>query len=108
MFQNIEQQRFDPLIATAVAAGLTAVYLCWTWLKRKLEAKKPFEELPMAPNSHWLKGHIGLREAKGDFRLQHKILMEENANEYGQAGYCKCATDSNKFPALFWPIPNTL
>lgn len=47
--------------------------------------RKPFPELPMPPNPHWLVGHIK-NLTGGDFQKSHKEVFEKESNEFGQIG----------------------
>ena len=51
-----------------------------------LELKKPIPELPMAPNSHWLYGHLKILYGR-NFPTQLYQICHDHANEYGQTGY---------------------
>ncbi|CAB9512410.1 Leukotriene-B(4) omega-hydroxylase 2 [Seminavis robusta] len=73
------------LLAVAVVAA-TAIYVAFKQLRRYLENKKPFAELPMAKGNHFIFGH-GSALFTGDFRKAFKTLGEDSANEYGQVGF---------------------
>ena len=53
-------------------------------LSATFQKRKPFDELPTPPNSHWLLGHLPLLE--GDFRICHHRLFRDHSNEFGQTG----------------------
>ena len=71
----------SPIGTAAMAVSLTILYLTWRKIRRHLESKKPFENLPMSPESHFLLGHQGL--FGGDFRAAHQKLCYDEADEYG-------------------------
>jgi cytochrome P450 len=54
-------------------------------LRRYLETKKPFRDLPMAPGSHFVFGHIHIMLGD-DFKDTFQRLFI-NANEYGQVSF---------------------
>ena len=64
--------------------GFTLVYVLWRRFRAHLESKKPYEGLPMVPNSHFLLGHMGLLGIP--FQRYFQILSD-NANENGHTGY---------------------
>jgi len=85
-------------ISAMIVVALTTIYLVfWKKLKARLESTKPFEELPMARDSHFLLGHLGSLGLS--FHEQQYRLSVESANEHGQCGYWllsqKCVAVSN-------------
>ena len=72
------------LVSGAVGL-LSALYLRWKRYRKVLEERKPFDGLPMPPNSHWLLGQFPY--VGGDFRISQMRLNRDFCNEYGQTGY---------------------
>lgn len=73
-------------LATAFsAAAATLLYLMWRAFRRFQETKKPFADLPMPKDTHWLHGHA-LSLFQRDFQKGLKHLTVDSANEYGQTG----------------------
>lgn len=73
--------RFAEYIILAV--GFSYVY--WKlWLRPRLESKKPFDNIPMPPDCHWLFGHV--RFLKQDFETNLKHRYAEFADKHGRTG----------------------
>lgn len=76
------------IVAATAVIALTMLYLVARWTRRYLENMKPFEELPMAKNSHWIFGHAGmLMTGQKNWQETFNVLGVDSANEYGQTGF---------------------
>ena len=78
----------DKTIGTQVALGVgtaSLAFLTFRWLKSRLESKKPFEDLDMPPNSHWLLGHV-TKLFDSDFDELNQELSVRHANSEGFYG----------------------
>lgn len=63
----------------------TSVLLLMKRLKTYLEQKKPFANLPMPANSHWLLGHLPY--IRGPFQEFLQTISVDYANDHGHTGY---------------------
>lgn len=73
-------------VAVAFVVGVSVVCLFIVFDVRKvLATKKPFDDLPMPPFSHWLLGHV--RMIGGDYRTSFQTMTRDHANKCGQTGY---------------------
>lgn len=79
----------DPVSVAIVAIAATSAALLlmalWRRLRRKWETSKPFEELPMVPNSHFFFGHSLFLFASLEFGARLE-LARKASNESGQIG----------------------
>lgn len=75
---------------TVVTVSLTAIIL-WALKKKKRMQQAaetpPVEGIPLAPNPHWLFGHMGEMSKNGDFRQGQRTVLVENANENGVCSF---------------------
>lgn len=78
-------------LLTGALGLLSALYFGWTrYYCKVLQENKPFDDLPMPPNSHWLLGQ--LRNMGGDFRISQPRLTRDYCNKHGQTGYWMMST----------------
>lgn len=76
------------IITTLAMAGSLAVsYILLEKLIKRQQHKKPFEELPMSPQSHWLFGHAKLMYDKERFPHSYNTLARDNCDSNGKTGY---------------------
>lgn len=75
----------NPQIVAVGAGVFSLLLLFWIRYRKVLEERKPFEEMPMPPKSHWFFGH--LLQMKGDFQEPFKMMNRDHCNEFGQTGY---------------------
>lgn len=71
--------------------ALTGTYFLWRRYRSHLKSKKPFDDLPMVPNSHLLLGHMWLL---GRPFQEYFEILRDNANENGHTGYWMGSTAS--------------
>lgn len=80
---------YDDIHSTSKIAVLltvaTSVLLLLKRLKTYLEQKKPFANLPMPANSHWLLGHLPF--IRGPFQEFLQTISVNYADEHGHTGY---------------------
>ena len=78
-----------PWLITSLVSGtvglLSALFFGWKRYCKVLQEMKPFDDLPMPPDSHWLLGQ--LPKIGGDFRISQKRLTRDYCNKYGQTSY---------------------
>lgn len=76
----------DPTLLSTAALLFAGWYAYWSlWLRPRLQAKKPFADIPMPPGSHWFSGHIHM--INGSFDKEQKALVMDSADKYGHTGY---------------------
>ena len=63
---------------------LTSVYLLLRRLKLHLEKRKPFPDLPMPTDTHFLFGHM--HHFRKPFQDFFQVVAADFANEYGHTG----------------------
>jgi cytochrome P450 len=86
--EHLQKAAMDQSILLAsLATSASIFWLFWRQIRRHLESKKAFEELPM-PDSHWCFGHLTLLQ--GLLRDSRSWTRSGGAmkycNEYGQIG----------------------
>jgi cytochrome P450 len=86
MLTMITASPVDPVALALLLAALTGLYLAWYQLRRNLESKKPYDNLPMPSNSHFLWGHQVFLQNR-EFQQNNSIMMVDHGNEYGQTGF---------------------
>ena len=91
--EQISASYYGPLFpnSTKLAVALavaTSVLQLWRRLKCYLCNKKPFENLPMPPGSHFLVGHLA--HFQQPFQEFFKIIVMDNCNAFGQTGKPHC------------------
>ena len=86
--ENEREVTVIAVVSTAAAAlaasALLVRYSYWKRNRSSSATKKPFDELPMPPNPHWLQGHRVFM--KGDFRQYFRTLFLDNVDENGRLG----------------------
>jgi cytochrome P450 len=78
----------DPSWSYSNVAFLAAVVflsLVFRYLGQSRPPHRPFPELPMPPNPHWLLGHLRYL-LWDDFQMCQREVIQKQANEYGQLG----------------------
>jgi cytochrome P450 len=75
----------NPVTLAAMIVALTILYFAWCHWRRTMESKKPYKDLPMPPDSHWLEGHVAY--TRGDFTINNKRQFVDHANAHGQTGF---------------------
>lgn len=75
----------DPVWAMVMVGMATLAYVLCRWIRYRLETKKPFDDLPMVPNSHWLMGHLGIF-SRMKFPERGAYLSVDHADKNGQVG----------------------
>ncbi|CAB9505025.1 Phylloquinone omega-hydroxylase [Seminavis robusta] len=63
------------------------LYMLWNHYRTLLEAKKPFPDLPMPPQSHWFFGHVKMLFDANKFPQNLYTVNRDSANKDGLVGY---------------------
>ena len=83
---HAKRKKKKKMMILLIAATTLGVFLTLLYIKSRLEAKKPFAQLPMPSDSHWLYGHLKILYGR-NFPNQIYQICSDCANEHGQTGY---------------------
>lgn len=78
------------VLATSVVAVLTCALVWAKSKKKKMEQEAvtpPFDGIPLAPQPHWLFGHILNMNKDNDFRVGQHEIVAENADKDGVCSF---------------------
>ena len=78
------------VILTLLIISFTVVVLWFMEKKKKMQRAAetpPVEGVPLAPKAHWLFGHMGQMNGKGDFRQGQKTVLVDNADDNGLCSF---------------------
>lgn len=79
---NTDTDRFAEYIILAVGFS----YACWKlWLRPLFETTKPFDNIPMPPDCHWLFGHVHFFKQNFETSLKHRYV--DFADKHGRTGF---------------------
>lgn len=87
MSDHLPESSSNVITTLAMAGSLAVGYLLFEKFVKRQSSKKPFGEIPMAPNNHWLFGHIRLLYDKENFPQSYYQLTRDNCDQNGKTGY---------------------